>query len=675
MDINPSAVINSFDRFTQGGGSLPNLNGIGIIIPDMWHFATTQDRDDYFSIRLDELFHNGIMVLVTKEIHVWSGPTNPAVYDPNKWENSHYVIKGPKGDKGDTGPAGAQGPKGDPGIQGPKGEQGDVGPAGATGPQGDQGPQGATGPKGDQGVPGAKGDKGDQGDVGPQGLKGDQGDIGPQGPPGVEGPTGPQGPKGDKGDPGTATNVPQMRVGAGLHPFLYVEDGTYPSFNHLTGTIVHGDGKIRISHPQIPNSTNDDRRFRYLKLETGYEHTAILSDNNMALTIKLPTEWSVSAADVSDTSNISTSFPPASFKGRILFMEVDSSWYWCDGSAWKKLYNNALLDDLTAAKDTTDRYPPTVHETNNGSAPPTKSGWTYIASNDNAIPADLRNKHGLFILTIVKDFQDVVQDATQIGYSDGSSDVYKRYSFVDSSSNVQWSPWVNTLTESLHPYVCCTWDMGWSEWQASGTTNADRWRTQLNVFATNYNMPSPSADYEWRIVVPKTTDYTMNGRIHVRSYDPSYGQASDPITGEFIIEIYKYADSSAPRTPIAAFSATATSTSIEGKSYFDAICFKTTQAISMARGEELVFRVFPPSAVRDQSLNANMDSFKNFFVLEEKGYETGKAIAETFCKTLGHSWNQKGTDTRTSIMDNNVVVSGTRVSPNVVNAAQTSPTP
>ncbi len=116
--------------------------------------------------------------------------------------------KGPKGDKGDPGPAGPQGPKGDPGPAGPQGEMG------LTGPQGLQGDMGVAGPKGDVGLTGPKGDKGDPGAAGPQGPKGDPGPkgdageagatgaVGPQGPAGTDGAPGPQGPKGDKGDPG-----------------------------------------------------------------------------------------------------------------------------------------------------------------------------------------------------------------------------------------------------------------------------------------------------------------------------------------------------------------------------------------------------------------------------------------------------------------------------------------
>ena len=49
------------------------------------------------------------------------------------------MVKGPKGDKGDTGP---QGPKGDTGPQGLQGEKGDIGPQGEKGDKGDKGDSG-----------------------------------------------------------------------------------------------------------------------------------------------------------------------------------------------------------------------------------------------------------------------------------------------------------------------------------------------------------------------------------------------------------------------------------------------------------------------------------------------------------------------------------------------------
>ena len=70
-------------------------------------------------------------------------------------------IRGPKGDRGETGPAGQQGipgergPKGDNGQPGPQGQQGERGDRGDVGPIGPQGQQGERGPKGDNGVNGS----------------------------------------------------------------------------------------------------------------------------------------------------------------------------------------------------------------------------------------------------------------------------------------------------------------------------------------------------------------------------------------------------------------------------------------------------------------------------------------------------------------------------------------
>lgn len=123
-------------------------------------------------------------------------------------EEQLIALKGPKGDKGDTG---AEGPQGERGEQGPRGEQGiqgEVGPQGETGPQGIQGPQGEKGETGEQGVPGIQGPQGIQGETGPQGIQGEQGIQGPQGEQGI------QGQKGDKGDPfviaKTFTSVEEM---------------------------------------------------------------------------------------------------------------------------------------------------------------------------------------------------------------------------------------------------------------------------------------------------------------------------------------------------------------------------------------------------------------------------------------------------------------------------------
>ena len=96
------------------------------------------------------------------------------------------LTPGPKGDKGEPGPKGADGERG---------PQGDTGPRGADGLQG---PQGIQGERGQDGQPGPKGD------IGPQGLKGEQGLPGPVGP---QGPVGLTGPKGENGRDGVG--IPQ----------------------------------------------------------------------------------------------------------------------------------------------------------------------------------------------------------------------------------------------------------------------------------------------------------------------------------------------------------------------------------------------------------------------------------------------------------------------------------
>ena len=84
-------------------------------------------------------------------------------------------IKGPKGDKGATGPQGPAGARGATGATGPQGPKGETGATGPQGPTGKQGPTGPTGPAGLQG---------------PQGIQGPKGDTGPQGPTGAQGPSG-----------------------------------------------------------------------------------------------------------------------------------------------------------------------------------------------------------------------------------------------------------------------------------------------------------------------------------------------------------------------------------------------------------------------------------------------------------------------------------------------------
>ncbi|XP_061837042.1 collagen alpha-1(II) chain-like [Nerophis lumbriciformis] len=106
-------------------------------------------------------------------------------------------VPGLRGDVGDLGGKGKEGEKGDmglrgpPGLDGPKGIRGPVGSPGEDGLQGEQGNIGSTGPRGRTGTPGLPGMFGLQGFKGYQGFPGLPGRRGLPGPPGVPGLPGP----------------------------------------------------------------------------------------------------------------------------------------------------------------------------------------------------------------------------------------------------------------------------------------------------------------------------------------------------------------------------------------------------------------------------------------------------------------------------------------------------
>ena len=131
-----------------------------------------------------------------------SAPYDICVWDEGggEWINNGSIqgpegLRGPQGEKGDTGEVGPQGEKGDTGEVGPRGEKGDTGEAG---------------------LRGEKGEKGDTGDIGPQGEKGDAGDVGPQGEKGDNGEAGSRGPQGEPGKPGEGYG--------GINPFQLIKD-------------------------------------------------------------------------------------------------------------------------------------------------------------------------------------------------------------------------------------------------------------------------------------------------------------------------------------------------------------------------------------------------------------------------------------------------------------------
>ena len=191
-------------------------------------------------------------------------------------------LKGPKGDKGDSG---IQGPKGETGARGLKGDTGETGP---------QGIPGAQGPKGDPGVQGVKGDKGEKGDKGDSGVNGksayqialDNGFVGTE-------EQWLESLKGEKGDSYDDTelkaNIADMWKVQGelgsknLLPFPYSE-----SYRARTGITwaINNDGSITIN-----GQIESGKTFSYIDLATN-KGTLILEEGQYRLTVASRTERS-----------------------------------------------------------------------------------------------------------------------------------------------------------------------------------------------------------------------------------------------------------------------------------------------------------------------------------------------------------------------------------------------
>ena len=169
-----------FAKIKEQGGTYDDSGiraKISNISADIEALKTKADKDTIYD---DSALKQRVSVLENK-------PNIDTSQFATKQELQNIALTpGPKGDKGEPGPKGADGERG---------PQGDTGPRGADGLQG---PQGLQGERGQDGQPGPKGD------IGPQGLKGEQGLPGPVGP---QGPVGLTGPKGENGRDGVG--IPQ----------------------------------------------------------------------------------------------------------------------------------------------------------------------------------------------------------------------------------------------------------------------------------------------------------------------------------------------------------------------------------------------------------------------------------------------------------------------------------
>ncbi|EEY6241892.1 phage tail protein [Escherichia coli] len=187
-----------------------------------------------------------------------------------KAATSGSSIPGPKGDKGEPGPAGAAGP------QGPKG---DAGPAGAVGPQGPAGEKGEAGPPGPQGPAGAPGAKGDAGPAGPAGATGERGEKGDPGPAGPQGVPGPQGPKGDTGDPGGTELLTSANT--------WTQPQTINGDLTVTGNGSFNDVQIRSDKRNKRNLVKLDNALDRLEALTGYLYEIQYSADGWQMSVGL----------------------------------------------------------------------------------------------------------------------------------------------------------------------------------------------------------------------------------------------------------------------------------------------------------------------------------------------------------------------------------------------------
>lgn len=111
MEVYESTVLSSYNTFGDcTSGDHPPLN-----VPNKWRFATTQERDAYFTLpeNRHDLLDRHTYIIVGADLQLWWGDDNPTNYDNTKWVTCTWVIKGEQGHKGDKGD---QGQKGDTGT-------------------------------------------------------------------------------------------------------------------------------------------------------------------------------------------------------------------------------------------------------------------------------------------------------------------------------------------------------------------------------------------------------------------------------------------------------------------------------------------------------------------------------------------------------------------------------
>lgn len=105
MKLNPQAIINA--GLLSGGCCASGGIQVGTNVPsgiDNKHRFETEDaRDAYFQKNKAELRRLTTIIIVGSDLQLWTGETDPEVYDKLKWNTMTWVIQGMQGVQGEQG--------------------------------------------------------------------------------------------------------------------------------------------------------------------------------------------------------------------------------------------------------------------------------------------------------------------------------------------------------------------------------------------------------------------------------------------------------------------------------------------------------------------------------------------------------------------------------------------
>lgn len=104
MKINPQAVINAGMLSSQAsGGGIQIGTNVPCGIPNFHRFASTQERDEYFTNHLADLTRLQTIIVCGSDLQLWTGQSVPEAYEAQHWSTMTWVIQGQQGVAGSDG--------------------------------------------------------------------------------------------------------------------------------------------------------------------------------------------------------------------------------------------------------------------------------------------------------------------------------------------------------------------------------------------------------------------------------------------------------------------------------------------------------------------------------------------------------------------------------------------